>query len=1070
MRHLRTVNLPPSTQPLADGALPGGWWHDTDDGRMICDLCPRACNLKPGDRGFCFVRENRDGEMVLSTYGKSTGFCIDPIEKKPLNHFYPGTSVLSFGTAGCNLGCKFCQNHDISKARKVEKLSENATPEAIAQAAVELGCRSVAYTYNDPIVWAEYAIDTAKACRDVGVKSVAVTAGYITPQARAPFFEYFDAANVDLKAFSEEFYEHVTLSHLQPVLDTLEWLKRETDVWLEITNLIIPDANDSPDELRQLCDWVLKHVGDEVPIHFSAFHPDFRMLDRPRTSHETQLEAHRIAKASGLKHVYLGNVHDAKNQSTWCSACGDLLIERDWYQLGRYELVDNRCKRCQHVLPGHFSGVPGDWGRKRQPVQISQFAARPSHSPQLHTIESPRRDTTAPGANRKSEMNSNTNPPDSSAMLSAEQKTAVLTAAHELVTAAVTRSTAQLSDPTLGGAARHPVNGVYVSLKREGRLRGCCGFTGSATTLLAGLQHSAQRTALEDPRMPPVSACELPFLDSEVWILGGTIPVQATGPAREQEIVIGRDGLLIQRGENRGLLLPGVATDNNWDAEKFLRQICVKAKLPPTAWREPDTQLWRFEGQCADGKFPMHPVPPHAALITPAAIQTLAEFCRENVRLLCAGALPNYYAQQVDDGMVNGIILTARDTSGLQLNASKISLRPAMPLQSTLFGLCEDLVKSVQSQQLDPHSLTVDVAILDDPAMHGTTQAPDLRGIDGQRCLFTLGPGQTWAVQYDNTTATEERFAQLHAGLDLRSDQNASLFSMHAAASHNLSIVNRVRPQQGPDIRPPAVAGKFYPTTAGALASMVRSMLPVQTDSTTKPARWRAAMVPHAGLRFSGRIAAEVMSRLEFPGTVIAIGPKHTRHGVDWAVAPQQTWAAPGIQMPNNLELAQRLANTVPHLELDSAAHHAEHAIEVELPFLQHYAPNSKLVGIVMGGGSLQACREFAQGLATAIQPMQDDVLLLISSDMNHFASDAETRRLDEIAIQALETLDPIKLFNTVRENEISMCGLLPAVVTLAALHELSPLTRCERVRYGTSADVTGDSNRVVGYAGMLFS
>ena len=254
---LRTVSLPPDTELLTDGTKLGGWWHDTDEtGRMICDLCPRACNLKPGDRGFCFVRENRDGQMVLTTYGRSTGFCIDPIEKKPLNHFYPGTSVLSFGTAGCNLGCKFCQNHDISKARKIELLSEQATPQTIARAARELGCHSVAYTYNDPVIWAEYAIDTARACREVGLKSVAVTAGYITPQARAPFFELFDAANVDLKAFTEDFYEHLTLSHLQPVLDTLIWLKNETDVWLEITNLIIPDANDSPDELRRLCGYL----------------------------------------------------------------------------------------------------------------------------------------------------------------------------------------------------------------------------------------------------------------------------------------------------------------------------------------------------------------------------------------------------------------------------------------------------------------------------------------------------------------------------------------------------------------------------------------------------------------------------------------------------------------------------------------------------------------------------------------------------------------------------------------------------------------------------------------------
>src|SRR4051794_39424898 len=238
----RTVLLPPETAPLPDGSLLGGWWHqdEKEPDRIHCDLCPRDCTLRPGDIGFCFVRENRGGEMVLSTYGRSTGFCIDPIEKKPLNHFYPGTSVLSFGTAGCNLGCKFCQNWSISKSREVELLSESASPEAIAAAAKELGCRSVAFTYNDPVIWAEYAIDAAKACRAAGVKSVAVTAGYISPAARGPFYEVMDAANVDLKGFTEEFYQKLTLSHLQPVLDTLRWLKHESDTWFEITNLIIP--------------------------------------------------------------------------------------------------------------------------------------------------------------------------------------------------------------------------------------------------------------------------------------------------------------------------------------------------------------------------------------------------------------------------------------------------------------------------------------------------------------------------------------------------------------------------------------------------------------------------------------------------------------------------------------------------------------------------------------------------------------------------------------------------------------------------------------------------------------
>lgn len=289
--------------PLQADLQPGNWWHRRHDGRVVCDLCPRYCALKDGDRGFCFVRQNLGGAMFLTTYGRSTGFCIDPIEKKPLNHFYPGSSVLSFGTAGCNLGCKFCQNWSISKSREMEKLSDRASPDEIAEAATRLGCRSVAFTYNDPVIWAEYALDTARACRERSIKTVAKTSGYITPEARPDFFRAMDAANVDLKAFTEDFYGHLTLTHLQPVLETLCWLKRETAVWLEITNLIIPQANDSPAEIQQMCAWILNNVGDEVPVHFTAFHPDFRLRDRPPTPPETLWAARAIALQTGLHYV-----------------------------------------------------------------------------------------------------------------------------------------------------------------------------------------------------------------------------------------------------------------------------------------------------------------------------------------------------------------------------------------------------------------------------------------------------------------------------------------------------------------------------------------------------------------------------------------------------------------------------------------------------------------------------------------------------------------------------------------------------------------------------------------------
>jgi len=333
----------------------GRYWHTIEGGQAIhCDLCPRACVLKEGDRGFCFVRKNEGGSMILTTYGSSTGFCIDPIEKKPLNHFLPGTSVLSFGTAGCNLGCRFCQNWSISKSREIEILSEKASPEGIAQAAQKLGCKSVAFTYNDPVIWAEYAIDTAKACHQIGLKTVAVTAGYITPEARPEFYSVMDAANVDLKAFTEKFYKKVTLAALAPVLDTLCWLKRESNVWFEITNLVIPGENDDPEEIAQMCDWIVTNLGEEVPLHFTAFHPDFRMMDHPPTPPETLIAARQQAIRAGIKYAYTGNVHDPSGQSTYCPNCQAVLIERDWFEINTYELKGNTCKQCGAKIPGVY--------------------------------------------------------------------------------------------------------------------------------------------------------------------------------------------------------------------------------------------------------------------------------------------------------------------------------------------------------------------------------------------------------------------------------------------------------------------------------------------------------------------------------------------------------------------------------------------------------------------------------------------------------------------------------------------------------------------------------------------
>ena len=356
----------------ADERHPAKYWHRLDDGRLQCDICPRDCKLHEGQRGACFVRGMADGKMVLTTYGRSSGFCIDPIEKKPLNHFYPGSSVFSFGTAGCNLACKFCQNWDISKSRDMDRLMDQATPLAIAQAAKKYGSKSVAFTYNDPVVFFEYALDAADACHEQGLQTVAVTAGYIHDAPRREFYAKMDAANIDLKGFTDAFYVKLTGAHLQPILDTLSYVHHETDCWLEITTLLIPGYNDSDAELTALSKWVMQELGPNVPLHFSAFYPAWKMMDVMPTPPATLTRARRIALDAGLHHVYTGNVHDMEGGTTFCASCHTKLIVRDWYQISEYHLTENgSCPQCGTKLAGRFGKYEKQFGRQRIPVTMA---------------------------------------------------------------------------------------------------------------------------------------------------------------------------------------------------------------------------------------------------------------------------------------------------------------------------------------------------------------------------------------------------------------------------------------------------------------------------------------------------------------------------------------------------------------------------------------------------------------------------------------------------------------------------------------------------------------------------
>ena len=356
-------------------AVPARYWQPLEDGRIQCDVCPRECKLHDGQRGLCFVRARRGDELVLTTYGRASGYCIDPIEKKPLNHFLPGTPVLSFGTAGCNLTCKFCQNWDISKSRQMDRLMDQAAPGAIAAAAQQTGCRSVAYTYNDPVIFLEYAVDVAAACHEVGIANVAVTAGYIKDAARQEFFQRMDAVNLDLKGFTEDFYHKLCTASLAAVQETAVYLVKERKCWVELTTLLIPGENDSEAEIEALTQWVFEALGPDVPLHFTAFHPDYKMMDKPRTPPETLIRAWKIGRKNGLHHVYTGNIYHEPTGSTYCPGCGTKVIGRDWHQLSDWGLGQGgHCTGCGTAIAGRFEPRPGTWGRQRKPIRLTDFA------------------------------------------------------------------------------------------------------------------------------------------------------------------------------------------------------------------------------------------------------------------------------------------------------------------------------------------------------------------------------------------------------------------------------------------------------------------------------------------------------------------------------------------------------------------------------------------------------------------------------------------------------------------------------------------------------------------------
>ena len=1062
----------PMTRPqLTDGTVAGQWWTTLEDTpqKILCQLCPRHCHLNPGDKGFCFVRENRDGQMVLSTYGRSTGFCIDPIEKKPLNHFLPGTPVLSFGTAGCNLGCKFCQNWDISKSREVERLSHVATPESIALAAKNSDCRSVAFTYNDPVIWAEYAIDTAIACHDLDIKTVAVTAGYISPEARAEFFAHMDAANVDLKAFTEEFYFRVTSSHLQPVLDTLIYLKHETSVWFELTNLLIPNTNDSDDELRRMCDWITTNLGVDVPIHFTAFHPDFRLLDRPRTPHETLIRAFNIARSAGIRYPYVGNVHDVDHQSTYCPQCGKILIQRDWHQLGQYHIADNHCTHCQTPIAGVFEDRPGDWGRKRLPIVIPNNISKPPDQIALSQK--------APIQPKEETMNTLQLEPQQKKML-------LLRATSATVCGTVLKTVVGTGAMLPDVLDKQIVHGVFVTLKRHGHLRGCRGVLGEPMRLGDALRQAAYQTACNDTRMPAISPIEIPYLSVSITLLGPMQPVQAQGRDRLTVVQIGKTGLRITNGQHAGLLLPDVATEMNWDAEQFLEAVCRKAGLPTNAWQLPQTRLDIFFGEKIEGTLDPDFFKGRD-LSLPNRIRTedayrLATLAANNIVAMKIGATPTYVQPELPDGSVEGLILSvAADpidrteaTPAPHQHWQKLSFRPGIPLQSTLFELCQQAANYFNTLGKQ-NRIRVDVTILQDPAYHGTLQEHDLQGINSeQRAILVSAHGKNsllWQPGYtpDSLVTAAAKGLGIYPQLAAIHSMSiaSTLPSLQIAAIPSAEIIDHPRPS--------AVAGTFYPESDEERINTVSQLLQQahSRHSTRSKQKPLAIMVPHAGLRFSGSVAASVWGTIEFPRTILLIGPKHTPYGVDWAVSPHRHWhIGKQANLEADLDLSYRIAEQVHGMKLDAAAHRREHSIEIELPFIHHLAPASKIAAVVMQSADWEHIARAAKELAELLKSLEEMPLLVISSDMNHFADDAETRRRDALALAAFQSGDPKQLLLTCQQHQISMCGQIPAALVLQTLHELGRPFKIENIEYATSADASGDKSRVVGYAGAIIT
>ena len=1049
----------------------------TEDERIRCLACGHRCLIGDGLRGICKVRFNDAGQLKVP-FGYVAGLQCDPVEKKPFFHVYPSSDALTFGMMGCDLHCGYCQNWITSQALRDSKAVAPVrpiTPGQLIDIARKEGAKLVVSSYNEPLITAEWAVGVFREARAAGIACAFVSNGNATPEVLDFLRPWIIAYKVDLKSFDDGHYRSLG-GALENITRTIGMI-HERGLWLEIVTLIVPGFNDDLGELRRAADFLVS-ISPDIPWHVTAFHQDYKMTEPDPTSAATLIRAAEIGTAAGLRFVYAGNLPGRVGpwENTRCPGCRATVIERYGFLVRSYRLTpDGRCPDCRTQLPGVWPSAAAEVRTGNDLNAYRSRLPRRVETPGLLPlpIVDPAQPSSFRGTTTMSPAPATAAVPSARLSLSEEQQQHLVAAVGAMMRAAVAGQPA-VFPPGLPELRDQLVAGAYVTLKRGRHLRSCCGLLGQPIPLSTALEHATVRTARDDVRFPPISPSELDYLDMDVWLLGQATPVQARGEERLKAVTIGKHGVQVVRGQSQALFLPGVAVENDWDARQFLDRLCAKAVLPPTAWKEDDTILLTFEGQSFGGRLGepdgTAPVARRTGFYRPEDLAAYADFCRRELIARLTGGTPSYYLWGVPDGNLNGVVLLLQRSSTDEVqHLSHISLRAGVPLQATLATLVQAgaqnlAAKGLQREQLS--TLHVGLMFLTDPVLHGTVADPHLEGFDPRhRAILVLERNKS-ALLFDQGRSTEELLAEAASQARVMHPATATVFSLDTlsnAASVGVSTVPRA--VRGPAVRPAAVAGTFYEGDPAALSRTVDDLL----SGTRGSEEWAAAMVPHAGLKFSGRIAADVLKRLRIPRTVIVIGPKHTAQGVEWAVAPHQTWELPGVSVESDFLLARRMCQAIPGLEMDASAHQREHAIEVELPLLARLAPESKVVGIAIGHGDLESCRSFAEGLAGLLRESEERPLLLISSDMNHFASDAENRRLDALALAALERGDAEALYETVTQNNISMCGVLPAVIVLETLRLLGSFQRAERVGYATTADVTGDTSRVVGYAGMLF-